>query len=142
MTWLSRLKKISTRPETDATKPTKPMQDVYERGFVGFVAPILAPIQNNEGSPSAANDATLWDAADWQACFDERAGVAEFDGGLNRHEAELQAYACCVAEWLCRNPITSATGQCAWCQRGETNRLPHIKRPTNPRPLLLIAGYT
>jgi hypothetical protein len=28
---------------------------------------------------------------DWQAHFDERAGIAEFDGGLSRVEAEAQA---------------------------------------------------
>ena len=28
---------------------------------------------------------------DWQAYFDERAGIAEFDGGLSRVEAEAQA---------------------------------------------------
>ncbi len=45
MTWLSRLKKISTHPETGATKPTKPGQIGYEGGFVGFVASVLADIQ-------------------------------------------------------------------------------------------------
>jgi hypothetical protein len=28
----------------------------------------------------------------------------EFDGGLPRAEAEGQAFACCVVEWLNRNP--------------------------------------
>ena len=31
-----------------------------------------------------------WSAEDWQAFFDERAGIAEFDGGLPRAEAEAQ----------------------------------------------------
>jgi len=34
-----------------------------------------------------------WDQADWQADFDERAAVMEFDGGLNRAEAEKLARA-------------------------------------------------
>lgn len=38
-------------------------------------------------------------AEDWQAFFDERAGIAEFDGGQSRTQAEARAYACCVAEW-------------------------------------------
>ena len=32
-----------------------------------------------------------WSAEDWQAYFDERAGVAEFAGGLSRAEAEAHA---------------------------------------------------
>ena len=45
-----------------------------------------------------AND--IWSAADWQALFDERAAIAEFDGGLPRKEAEVQALAHCAMEWL------------------------------------------
>ena len=45
-----------------------------------------------------------WSAEDWRAFFDERAGIAEFDGGLSRAEAEASAFAHCVAEWLNRNP--------------------------------------
>lgn len=56
MTWLSRLKKISTHAETDATKATKPINDDETGGFVGFVAPILAPMQKIKGDPAAAND--------------------------------------------------------------------------------------
>lgn len=60
-----------------------------------------------------------WGAADWRAYFDERAAIAEFDGAIPRAKAEQQAYQCCVAEWLCRNPVTSEPGQCAWCNRGD-----------------------
>lgn len=56
MTWLSRLKRISTHAETDATKATKPNNDDETGGFVGFVAPILAPMQKIKGDPAAAND--------------------------------------------------------------------------------------
>ena len=48
-----------------------------------------------------------WSAEDWLAFYDERAGVAEFDGGLTRVEAEVGAYADCVAEWLGRSPHCS-----------------------------------
>ena len=40
-----------------------------------------------------ANDG--WSPEDWQVFFDERAGIAEFDGGLPRAEAEARAFACC-----------------------------------------------
>ena len=44
-----------------------------------------------------------WTAEDWRALYDERAGIAEFDGGLSRREAEAQAFDSCVIEWLNRN---------------------------------------
>ena len=40
-----------------------------------------------------------WSAEDWQVYFDERAGIAEFDGGLPRERSEALAFACCAAEW-------------------------------------------
>ncbi len=56
-----------------------------------------------------------WTGEDWLAYFDERAGVAEFDGGLPRSAAEAQAFACCVAEWLNRNPARPMSGHCVEC---------------------------
>ncbi len=61
------------------------------------------------------NTGESWSAEDWQAFFDERAGIAQFDGGLSREDAEARAFACCVAEWLNRNPVSSATGRCPAC---------------------------
>jgi hypothetical protein len=61
-----------------------------------------------------------WSADDWQAFFDERAAIAEFDGGLPRAEAEAQALTCCIVEWLNRNPTPSAPGRCAWCGKAES----------------------
>ena len=53
-----------------------------------------------------------WSGADWRAFFDERAAIAEFDGGLPRHQAEARAFACCAAKWLNRNPMHSPAGRC------------------------------
>jgi hypothetical protein len=39
-----------------------------------------------------------WSCEDWQVYFDERAGIAEFDGGLPREAAEAQAFECCSRE--------------------------------------------
>jgi hypothetical protein len=33
----------------------------------------------------------VWKEEDWQALFDERAGIMEYDGGLSRAEAEERA---------------------------------------------------
>lgn len=56
-----------------------------------------------------------WSAGDWRAFFDERAGIAEFDGHLHGQEAELRAFECCITEWLNRSPVISHSGRCAWC---------------------------
>jgi hypothetical protein len=60
-----------------------------------------------------------WSAADWQAYFDERAGIAEFDGGVSRPEAEARAFDCCVVEWMNRNPVSSPPDRCLGCGRSE-----------------------
>jgi hypothetical protein len=65
-----------------------------------------------------------WSPADWQAFFDERAAIAEFDGGLSRSHAQAQAFACCVIEWLNRNPAQSGPGRCVGCGGGN--------RPADP----------
>ena len=57
-----------------------------------------------------------WDNDDWCAFFDERAGIAEFDGRQTRAEAEVVALECCIFEWLTRNPHSSDAGRCAWCK--------------------------
>jgi hypothetical protein len=57
----------------------------------------------------------VWSAEDWQAFFDERAGIAEFDGGLPRAQAEAQAFDHCVDEWLSRNPVRSPPERCLGC---------------------------
>jgi len=59
-----------------------------------------------------------WSAEDWQVFFDERVGIAEFDGGLPRVEAEAEAFACCVVEWLNRNFVGSPPGRCLACGSG------------------------
>ena len=66
-----------------------------------------------------------WSAEDWQLFFNERAGIAEFDGGSSRAEAEANAFAHCVAEWLNRNPQHSPPERCFGCGGNEAshNRL-------------------
>jgi hypothetical protein len=59
-----------------------------------------------------------WSTEDWQVFFDERAGIAEFDGGLSRTQAEAQAFASCVVEWLDRNSEQAPPGRCAGCGEG------------------------
>ena len=62
-----------------------------------------------------------WSAEDWREFFNERAGIAEFDGGLSRAEAEARAFAHCVAEWPNRNPMYSPPGRCFGCSGNEAS---------------------
>lgn len=87
--------------DADAPPPT-PVLDALKRHKSEIVALL-------------ASNAEEWSAEEWQAFFDERAGIAEFNGGLPRAEAEARAFECCVVEWLNRNPEPSDPGRCAWC---------------------------
>jgi hypothetical protein len=76
-----------------------------------------------------------WSAEEWRAHFDERAGIAEFDGGLPRPQAEARAFACCVVEWLNRNFDRSPPGSCLACggaDRAHDVLLPHGSEPAGP----------
>lgn len=57
-----------------------------------------------------------WSAEDWQAFFHERAGIAEFDEGLSRPEAERLALAQCADEWERRTLRTGPTHLCSHCR--------------------------
>ncbi len=84
-------------------EPARRVLEAIRRHKAGIVALLTA----------AAGD---WTAEDWRAHFDERAGVAEHDGGLTRATAEQQAFECCVIEWLWRNPPpASGPERCAHC---------------------------
>jgi hypothetical protein len=58
-----------------------------------------------------------WTADDWQALFDERAGVAEFDRGYPKIDAELIAFEDCVDHWLALNLPENVPGSCLSCAR-------------------------
>ena len=48
-----------------------------------------------------------WTAEQWRAYFDKRTGIAASNSGLPRAEADALALACCVIEWMNRNPAPS-----------------------------------
>ena len=57
-----------------------------------------------------------WSAEDWQAFFDERAGIAEHDGGFTRLDAEMSAFEDCVDHWLALHPpLANQHGYCLRC---------------------------
>ena len=73
-----------------------------------------------------------WATEDWQVYFDERASIAEFDGGLRRAAAEARAFNCCIAEWLYRNAVISPPVPCPIC--GDADR------PNDPLLAIGLAG--
>jgi hypothetical protein len=87
--------------------PPPAVLDLLSRHKAGVVA-LLRPAQGGLS------------AEDWQVFFDERTGIAEFDGGLPREEAEARAFDRCVVDWLNQHPRPSAPGRCAWCGRTES----------------------
>ena len=97
-----------------STPPPAAVLDALSRHKAGIVALLRPP---NDG----------WIAEDWQVFFDERAGIAEFDGKLPRPEAEARAFECCIVEWLNRHPQHSDPGRCAWC--GQPDRHGHAVVP-------------
>jgi hypothetical protein len=58
-----------------------------------------------------------WTVEDWEAFFDERAGIRERDGGLPREQAEALAFDDSIVEWLLRHPVQSRPGLCFGCGR-------------------------
>jgi hypothetical protein len=88
-----------------STSPPPAVIDLLSRHKAAIVA-LLRPAEDG------------WSAEDWQVFFDERAGIVEFDGGLPRPDAEAQAFACCVVEWLNHNPERSPAGRCLDCGGG------------------------
>jgi len=74
-----------------------------------------------------------WPADEWPAFYDERAAIAEFDGGLPRPEAETLAFECCVVEWLNRSFERSPSERCLACGGGDSALdalLPYGVEPT------------
>ncbi len=63
---------------------------------------------------------TAWNADDWREYFDERAGIAEYDGGMKRKKAERVAFDSCVIHWLKLNPDRHA----------DPNTCPHCRKPS------------
>lgn len=58
----------------------------------------------------------IWNAADWRTFYDERAGIAEFDGNQPRHQAEALAYQTTIIEWMNITPPTDLSeDRCAGC---------------------------
>jgi hypothetical protein len=102
------------------SEPPPDVLDMLRRHKLSIVALLQRPLVPRPSlQPSQP-----WDRDDWRAFFDERAAIAEFDGGLPGPDAEALAFDCSVAEWLYRNPVTSVPGLCPICRDAD--------RPNDP----------
>ncbi len=58
----------------------------------------------------------VWSAADWRVFYEERAAIAEHDGGLDRAEAECRTFEAAVVHWINSNPPAKPDpDKCAGC---------------------------
>ncbi len=83
---------VAQRQEEWATKGDGP-KTAENCDYLEPVAQVAQVAQKNDKAKIAE-----WYAKDWQAFLEERAAIAEHDGGLERADAEVQAYECCVME--------------------------------------------
>src|SRR5262245_12392294 len=98
-----------------ASEPPTDILDMLRRRKRCIVSALQAPLL------ALRQPIQAWDPVDWRGFFDERAGIAEFDGGLPRPEAEARAFDCCIAEGLLHNPIDSSPDRCLEC--GKSGRI-------------------
>jgi hypothetical protein len=103
--WLNQLRESAkTRGErTDKTDETAPADvlsvlSVRSDGISKIFTPDKVRSVSFVGSPTnpsqdfSAFNNHGWDEEDWQAAFDERAAILEFDENLPREDAEAQAW--------------------------------------------------
>ena len=83
-------------------EPAPPVLEAIRRHKASIVALLTVPESD-------------WTVEEWRSLFDERAGIAEFDSGQTRTDAEALAFECCIVEWLNHHPERSDPGRCAWC---------------------------
>jgi len=93
---------------------------VENRGSQRSVAQVAQVAHQNRAS-SRDDHSDAWDALDWQAFFDERAAIAEYDGNVSRVEAEARAFKWCINEWMEQHPEPSLPDRCAWCNEPDVS---------------------
>lgn len=111
---LADIKSKSNDRPIAATVPTPLQTPQRSVGRIGTIDE-AAGKNTTPSLASALPGPTNWEAGDWWVFFDERADIAEYDGGLSRQDAETRAFDCCISEWLMRNPVGSTPDRCAHC---------------------------
>ena len=115
--------KIALAPATFATAAKVTAQSSANVAKLASVAgpnPQIKLERFLEGNPGP------WDETCWLAFYEERAAIAEFDGGLSKDEAENRAFQCCIIEWQNRNYVQSSPERCLECGEGEKPSKPLV----------------
>jgi hypothetical protein len=101
------------KPSDDLLRALRQHKPELLRLLARKAAPPEGPIATSKAMPSPAD----WDSEDWQAYFDERAGIAQYDGGFSRVQAELCAFEDSVDHWLAMHPPSpQRTALCLHCK--------------------------
>ena len=88
------------------------------------------PLGQTAASPNLPPEA--FSAEDWRTYFDERAAIAEHDGGLDRANAERQAFKCAVVQYMNAHPEPEGDPNvCHHCRHrlSDTDMLPVLNGP-------------
>jgi hypothetical protein len=64
---------------------------------------VIALLSSNKAEIVRVLREALEEREDWQAFFNERAAIAEYEGLLPRRTAEANAFARCIVEWVRHN---------------------------------------
>ena len=95
--WLEMFREARTKADTPVTIET--IGDVSSAREL--LSPIVTIVTDIESETEAA---AQWDAADWRALHDERGAILQYDGKLDRAEAERQAFEATITHWLNAHP--------------------------------------
>ena len=109
--WLDSFREA--RVDAGISVPIAPIAPIgANQKAIGTIGAIGTGLETKAREPSPP-----WDAAGWQALYDERAGIREFDGELPRPEAERLALDDTVSQWLTQHPppATDDSDGCVHC---------------------------
>jgi hypothetical protein len=116
MGWLDRLKN-ETPPDPHAREPRQPPQGDEKAGFLGLLAYPQAPFQKIDPPEATANDPSEAD----RELIEERAAIMEFDGGMERAQAERLAKLhtdYLLHHWTCKTCCAAGQGRGERCAPG------------------------
>ena len=88
----------------------------HKMEVLAVLRPLNAQVETHPHNPSGASESHDWDATDWRAFYEERAAIVEYEGGLERVEAERLAFEWTLVHWLYSHPPTSSSPDvCVGC---------------------------
>lgn len=137
MKWLQRLQVLEESQDRAGGNLTR-LTKAPSVSFVSAGSGVLQDFEDHHRVGPGADkaevrrDQTAWDAEEWRGYFDEKAAIAEHDGGQSRTDAEALALAVCIAKWMNEHapPPTRPENGCVHCHKPmpEFDALPFLTR--------------